>query len=137
VKAGTHSYDFFMAHVLTTSHAVRILLPHVPEKFHISLVRQWWLLTVAVYIAQLRPEINEDLIISVDLAGKDWKYVDAKAVSGPWATDAHFVKDLRAIKEAAKTWGDDDKRYLSSAVRLADDFEGWQGFGPEGSLGHA
>jgi hypothetical protein len=23
---------------------------------------------------------------------KQWNYVDDKAVNGPWATDAHFVK---------------------------------------------
>lgn len=89
VKPGTHAYDFFMVHILTTSHAVRILLPLIPKKFHVSLVRQWWLLTIAVYISQGRPEINEDLEVK---PAKGWKYVEDMAVNGPWATDAHYVK---------------------------------------------
>lgn len=127
VQPGTHSYDFFLVHLLTTSHAVRILIPLIPKKFHINLVRQWWLLTIAVYIAQLRPKISDD-IEEKPPAGKGWKYVEDKAVNGPWATDAHFVKALRAIREAAFTWGDVHERYLAAAVKLADDFNGWTGF---------
>lgn len=133
VKPGTHAYDFFMVHLTTTSHAVRILLPLIPKKFHVSLVRQWWLLTIAVYISQLRPPIDEDL---EEKPSKGWKYVEDMAVSGPWSTDAHYVKALRAMKEAAFTWGDVHERYLSAAVQLADDFKGWTGFGSmdEGEL---
>jgi hypothetical protein len=147
VEPGEHDYDFFLVHVLTTSHAVRILLPLIPAKFHLSLVRQWWLLALAVYIAQLRPKIGPVEVDESSLKEKNWKYVDYKAISGPWATDAHYVKGncstffsnlriltlstaLRAIKEAASTWGDDDKKYLSSAVKLTDTFQGWGGFGP-------
>lgn len=89
VEPGTHAYDFFMVHLLTTSHAVRILIPQIPKRFHISLVRQWWLLTIAVYVAQLRPRIDDDIEVKPD---KQWNYVEDKAVNGPWATDAHFVK---------------------------------------------
>jgi hypothetical protein len=89
VQPGTHGYDFFMVHLLTSSHAVRTLIPLIPKRFHISLVRQWWLLTIAVYIAQLRPKIDDDI---EEKPMKQWNYVDDKAVNGPWATDAHFVK---------------------------------------------
>ncbi|TVY41738.1 Questin oxidase [Lachnellula occidentalis] len=122
VKPGTHAYDFFMVHILTTSHAVRILLPVVPKKFHVSLVRQWWLLTIAVYVSQLRPVVDEDL---EGKPGKGWAYVEEMAVSGPWSGDTHYVKALRAMKEAAFTWGDVHELYLSSAVHFADDFKGW------------
>ncbi|QSZ34150.1 hypothetical protein DSL72_005738 [Monilinia vaccinii-corymbosi] len=126
VQPGTHAYDFFVVHILTTSHAVRILLPFVPAKFQISLIRQWWLLTIAVYCAQMRPKINEDI---EQKPGKGWKYVEDKAINGSWSTDPHYVKAIRAIKEAAFTWGDVHERYLSMAVTFADDFKGWTGFG--------
>jgi hypothetical protein len=128
VEPGTHSYDFFLVHILTTSHAVRILIPLIPKKFHVSLVRQWWLLTLAVYIAQLRPKINED-IEEKPQPGKGWTYIEDKATKGLWSTDAHYVKALRAIREAAFTWGDVHERYLVTAVKFADDFQGWTGFG--------
>jgi hypothetical protein len=89
VEPGTHAYDFFTCHILTSSHAVRILIPLIPKKFHVNLVRQWWLLTILVYITQMRPKINEDISPPPT---KQWNYVEDKAINGPWALDAHYVK---------------------------------------------
>lgn len=91
VRPGTHAYSFFIVHILTTSHAVRVLLPFIPAKFHVSLVRGWWLLTLAVYIAHLRPKIDPDNVES-DLKGRGWTYVEDQAVNSPYATDSHYVK---------------------------------------------
>ncbi|KAI1425326.1 cell cycle checkpoint protein RAD17 [Xylaria sp. FL1777] len=125
VPPGAHSYNFVVVHLLTTSHAVRILLPVIPKKFHISLVRQWWLLTVAVYAIYKCPKIDPDNIGPGDGVAKQWNYVENKVVTSAYATDAHFVKAVRAIKEAAMTWGDVHQHYLGAAVRFVDDFEGW------------
>lgn len=92
VRPGTHAYNFFVVHVLTTSHAVRILLPLLPPKLHAPLVRQWWLLALAVYIAVLRPEVDPDYVDPGDLKGRGWKYVENRALTSEWGTDAHFVK---------------------------------------------
>ena len=124
------AYDFFLVHILTTSHAVRILLPMIPAKFHVSLVRQWWLLTLLVYIAQVRPQIDLQRITTYETNGKDWDWVDKQAVKGRWSLDAHFVKGLRAMKEAAQIWGDSEKYYLKAACRLGEEFDGWGGYGP-------
>lgn len=127
VKPGTHAYDISVAHILTTSHAIRILLPLIPEQYQIGLIRQWWLITIAIYISQLRPEISHD---KIELSsGKDWKYVEHKAICGSWATDADYVKIISAMREAASTWGDNRQQYLAAAVRLTDDFDGWTRFG--------
>ena len=123
-------YDFFLVHILTTSHAVRILLPLIPAKFHMALVRQWWLLTLAVYIAQVRPKIELKNITDYDTKTKDWVWVDKQAVEGKRSLDAHFVKGLRAMKEAAQTWGDSEQFYLKAACKLGEEFDGWGGFGP-------
>ena len=127
--ANSKAYDFFLVHILTTSHAVRILLPLIPAKFHVALVRQWWLLTLAVYISQLRPPISGDSIIDHDTKGRDWGWVVKQALEGKWAMDAHFVKGVRAIKVAAETWGDSDGFYLKAGCRFAETFDGWGGFG--------
>ena len=130
-ESGTsRAYDFFLVHLLTASHAVRILLPLIPAKFHVALVRQWWLLTLAVYIAQVRPIIDLKSIVDYDTEGKDWAWVDKEAVEGKWSLDAHFVKGLRAMKEAAQTWGDSEQYFLKAACRLGGEFDGWGGFGP-------
>lgn len=122
-------YDFFAVHLLTSSHAVRTLLPILPSKHHIPLVRQWWLFTLLVYIAQLRPKINIDTIKLVDLEGRDWKFVTDKAINGKWKTDAHYVKALRCMHECSKTWGDPNHFYLKAGVKMAEEFDGWGGFG--------
>lgn len=87
-------FDFFFVHLLTSSHAVRILLPLVPAKFHINLVRQWWLFALAVYIAQTRPAIQLGRIDDYDLQGRSWKFVLDKALRSPHSLDAHFVKGI-------------------------------------------
>jgi len=86
-------YDFLFVHVLTSSHAIRILLPLIPAKFHVNLLRQWWLITLAVYIGQTRPIVgHHDLVRKYDVMERDWKYVVYKALDGPHATDTHYVK---------------------------------------------
>ena len=35
---------------------------------------------------------------------------------------------LRAMKNAAETWGDDDQFYLKAALKLGTEFTGWGGF---------
>lgn len=96
VADGAEDYDFFLVHTLTSSHAVRILLPFVPKKFHVGVVRQWFLLTIAVYIGQLRPKIDWSPVEKTVVREGGWKHVSNKAIVGPWATDAHYVKGKRA-----------------------------------------
>ena len=126
--SATETFDFFFVHILTSSHAVRILLPFIPTKYHLSLVRQWWLFTLAVYIVQMRPQVDPDSVKSYDLKGRDWSWVEKCATEGDWAQDAHFIKALRALREAAQTWGDPNCLYLKAAVKFADNFDGWFGF---------
>ncbi|KAJ5114886.1 hypothetical protein NUU61_000645 [Penicillium alfredii] len=121
-------YDFFLVHIMTTSHAVRVLLPLIPGRFQIPLLRQWWLLTLAVYIAQLRPELSLERVREYNLKGRDWNWAAQKAVKGEYSTDAHYVKAIRALRESASTWGDHDNFYLKAAVKFADEFRGWGGF---------
>jgi hypothetical protein len=90
-------FDFFFVHVLTSSHAIRILLPLVPAKFHVNLLRQWWLFALAVYIAQTRPEIKHNSIDDYDVKGQNWKHVVHKALEGPHSKDAHYVKSIASL----------------------------------------
>ena len=78
----------------------------------------------------MRPKINIDTIKLVELEGRDWKWVTEKALKGKYRTDAHFVKALRSMHEASKTWGDPNQFYLKAALKFADEFDGWGGFGP-------
>lgn len=101
----------------------------IPAKFHTSLVRQWWLFTLAVYIAQSRPDIDLDKINEYDVKSRDWRYVEHAALTSSHSLDAHFVKVLRAMKVASETWNDESLFYLKAALKFADEFGGWGGFG--------
>lgn len=35
---------------------------------------------------------------------------------------------IRALKNAAETWGDDDQYYLKAATNFSQEFDGWGGF---------
>lgn len=126
---GGHGFDFFLVHILTTSHAVRIIIPMIEAKYHILLVREWFLIALAVYIAQARPIVDVKKLKEVDLDGKTWRWAEDMALVGKHRYDAHYVKAIRAMKEAAAVWGDEKEYYLRSAVKFAGEFDGWKGFG--------
>jgi Questin oxidase-like len=122
----TRRHDINLLYPLLMSHAIRIVLPQTPDKFNPSLLKQWWLTTLAIYIAQLRPEIeSSDSIIVYDLNGKDWDWIARQAVKGPHASDTHFVLALRVLKEFSETWDDAENYYLRAAVKFVHEFNGW------------
>lgn len=97
-------YDFFLVHLLTSSHAVRIILPMIPTKFHVSLLRQWWLFVVSAYIQQLRPSVDTSVVDKIALKGRGWEFVTDYAINSKWATDAHFVKGtVRTLRECSRS----------------------------------
>ena len=91
-RAADPRYDFFLVHTLTTSHAIRVMLPMVPVRAQVPLIRQWWLLALVVYIAQLRPPIKLSRINNYPLEGRYWGYVVDKALKSSARYDSHYVK---------------------------------------------
>lgn len=137
-SVGGHGWDFFLVHLLTTSHAVRILLPFFDAQYHVPMVKEWLLIALAIYIAQLRPLIKTSYITDVELQGRDWAWVTSRATKegGKHVFDAHFVKACRAMHEAEKVWGEkgpngEEAYWLKAAVKFAGEFEEWGGFGEE------
>ncbi|KAK7424889.1 RFC checkpoint protein Rad17 [Neonectria punicea] len=115
VRPGTHAFNFLLVHLLTTSHAVRILLPFFPENYHIPLVREWWLLVLAIFIVKGRPLPDPDNV-DQDIKTKTWKYVEDKALNSAWSTDAHYVKDATVALMAPPA-----KRRRRNVVDASDD----------------
>lgn len=91
VRPGSHAYNFVIVHTLTTSHAVRVLLPLIPSEHHVALVREWWLLAISAFILRGRPS-PDPANVGDDLKGRRWSYVEDKALRSPWSKDAHYVK---------------------------------------------
>lgn len=128
------TFDFFYAHVLTAAHAFRVLLPNFPQEHHHSLLRQYGLYTILIYILQLRLGVSANRIDSFDLAGRDWSWVTENALEHEWALDDHFFKVVRGIKSFRDLYGEKDGFYLKAAVKFVSEFNGWGGFG-EGVMG--
>lgn len=128
------AYDFILLHVLTSCHALRVLLPEFPEEYQAVLFNQWWLFTLMVYITQLRPAIDDALISDYALEGRDWSYPIKRATESSAGFDAHYVKTIRAIQVAgdvgALFGGQSPEWYLKAAVRFAEGFRHYKGFGP-------
>ena len=113
-SVNTESYYY----VLTTTHAVRTILPLTPTRFQIPLLRQWWLFTLAVYVAANRPSVDLERLGAVDLNGRDWRWVMDKVVRGPHAGDPHVVQTVRVFREAESLW--DESVWLGAGVLFVE-----------------
>lgn len=121
-KSGKYGRCFFQ--VLATSHALRVVLPLIPSEYHMPLLRQWWLLTVSLYISEFRPEIDMEEVKDYDAMGRDWNWAVQKALREPHSTNPLFVQGIYALRSIAHTWGDRDELCQKAAIKFADEFEG-------------
>lgn len=121
-----NKYDKTLLYPLLMSHAIQVILTHTPEKVHVSLVQQWWLTTLAIYVAQLRPEIDHDVIEAYGTKGKNWEWIKKQALKSSHATNVYFLQTLRVLKELGEAWQDPEEYYLKAAVKFMDDFDGWK-----------
>ena len=55
------------------------------------------------------------------------KDVDHFALAGKHNHDAHYVKGLRAMKDAQELWGENNGFWLKAAVKFATEFGDWSG----------
>lgn len=89
-----NDFSFFIVHLLTSSYAVRVLLPVIPAARHLSLIRQWWLLTLSICLTKQIPDCDVERIRQYDCKGRDWEYVVDQALHGKSSGDEHFVKGM-------------------------------------------
>ncbi|KAK9800044.1 putative MGS207 protein [Seiridium cardinale] len=122
-------YDFFLAHILTVGHALRVLFPLMPAEHQNTVMREYGLYCVLVYIAQLCPKVDQtplDAEVSKDCS---WDLVCKQTLDSDFAYDVHFAKVVRALKTADETWGARGDLYLKAAHLFVSKFSGWTGFG--------
>jgi hypothetical protein len=125
-KSNEIEFDFFLLHLLTSMHAMRIIYSHLnnPEIFeHILL--QFFYFAIVIYISQLRPEINEQLIYDykIDNEKSNWNYVIDRTLNTKLIDDAHAVKVIRALRDAEKIYGNKNGLYLKTAVKTVDNLD--------------
>lgn len=113
-SVNTQSYFY----VLATTHAIRAILPLTPVRFQIPLLRQWWLFTLAVYVAEGRPDVDFQRLAAVDLNGRDWRWVLDKVVRGPYAGNSHVLQTVKVFREAESLW--DEPIWLGAAILFVE-----------------
>jgi hypothetical protein len=116
-------FDFFLLHLLTSMHGIRMIYPHLNDReLAEHLLLQFFYFASIVYIAQLRPEINKTLIhdYKLDDGKQNWDYVIDRSVNTELAEDSHLVKVVRALRDAEAAYGVKDGLYLKTAVKTID-----------------
>jgi hypothetical protein len=119
-------FDFFLLHLLTSMHAIRIIYPHInnPQVFeHILL--QFFYFTIVIYISQLRPEINEQLIFDYEINNEknNWNYVIDRTLNTELIESSHGVKVIRALRDAEQVYGNKNGLYIKTAVKSVDNLD--------------
>lgn len=123
-------FDFFILHLMTAAHALRVTWDIFPEDRKVPMLREWALMAITTYIAQFRFPFDMGLIEKVEIGGRDWEWVRKTALDHPAArSDVHFLKAVRAPRAFEQTFGYKNGFYLKAALKFLDTFRGWTGFG--------
>ncbi|CAH0003400.1 unnamed protein product [Clonostachys byssicola] len=122
-------YDFYIAHILTVGHALRILMPYIPEEHKIPVMKQFGLFAILVYLMELTPSYDPASIRSYKAKSDGWKAIYQDALASQWFTDVHWSKVVRALNMVEEVRGSEDEFYKKAADKFIREFEGWTGFG--------
>jgi hypothetical protein len=127
IYAATHKpnqidFDFSLLHLLTGMNAIRKLRPYLDDHIVKRLLCAFFYVSITIYISQQQPKINENLIhdYKVEENKFNWKYVIDKTLHTKLATEVHFVKVIRALRDAEADYGSKGGLYLTTAVKSVD-----------------
>jgi hypothetical protein len=122
-------FDFYLAHVLTVGHALRVLLPLMKADQCELVMRQFGLYAIAIYIAQLQPSFSHERIEAWVSTDCDWSFLSKRTLANKSIVDVHFPKVVRALRATEETWGRKGGIYLKAASKFVTEFKQWNGFG--------
>ncbi|CAF2633640.1 unnamed protein product [Rotaria sp. Silwood2] len=122
-KPNQIDFDFFLLHLVTSMHAIRMIYPHInDQKLAEHILWQFFYIASMIYISQLRPEINEELIYNykIDNSKQNWNYVIERTLNTNLAEDSHLVKVVRTLRDAETVYGIKNGLYLKTAVKTVE-----------------
>jgi len=125
--AATHKpdhidFDFVLLHLLTGMHGVQKVQSYLDETTMKRLLCNFFYLSLAFYISQLQPKIDEHLIDDYKVVENNfnWNHVVDKALHSKMATDPHLVKAIWTLKTGEVKYGSKNGLYLKAAVKTVD-----------------
>ncbi|KAJ9148617.1 Oxidoreductase AflY [Pleurostoma richardsiae] len=136
-KRNKPAFDYYLSFPLSAVQALRVMLSvSDDEHYGMILVRGTWLLIVLSYITQLRPCIDDSLILNFAVREEDcnWQGIvgnfssDGNAIRGTHS-NAEFLRALWSLSELGKVAGHDEQLYIRAARKLERQWERWTGFG--------
>ncbi|KAH6986634.1 MGS207 protein [Ilyonectria destructans] len=105
-------FDFYLAYILTVGHALRILLPLIPEQHRIPIIN-----------------FGPDTTKSFKTDHLSWDAIYKSTLESKWSNDVHWPKVVRALKVVEELRGAEDGFYKLAAAKFIAEFDGWTGFG--------
>ncbi|KAI9593135.1 hypothetical protein BDF19DRAFT_449591 [Syncephalis fuscata] len=108
-------FDFFIAHILTTSNGIDFFYSMLPPHLQLSLIRSLWLHTVIVYICQARPTFDQELVLEPfrDEVLYSWPNIIKKTVDH---MDEHTPKIVEVMGIFEKRYGYCNGKWRATAA---------------------
>ncbi|GLA09613.1 hypothetical protein AnigIFM60653_011944 [Aspergillus niger] len=126
-------FDFYLVRTMTVAHALRVLWELFLKTQQVCIRRQYALFVSMVYIRQLKPEVDFDLIHAIDSVhlgeGDDWDSIVKRALQHKWMKDSHFFKVIQAPKAFEEKCETKNDFYRKASLKFLAEFDGWEGFG--------
>ncbi|CAF3043317.1 unnamed protein product [Rotaria sp. Silwood2] len=122
-KSDKIEFDFFLLHLLTGMHAIRVIHPHLhDQKIAQHVLFQFFYFAIIIYIANHRPEIHKELIDDYEIEDtkKNWKYVIDRTLNSNLAEIMHLAKVVHSLKAAEDAYGTKNGLYLKTAFKTVD-----------------
>ncbi|KAM7207986.1 oxidoreductase AflY [Naviculisporaceae sp. PSN 640] len=134
-KPSAPAFDFYLSYVPTLINSARVLLVEFEEPHHqVVLIRGLWLLMILLYITQLRPVVDPELLYSVSMAPQNlsWggileQFQRRDAVTQGAPRDMQLLRTLRSLWELGKTDGEGGRLHLQAAWKLFSQWTKWTG----------
>ena len=121
-KPNKIDFGFVPLHLITAMDAIRKIQSYLDESVVKRLLCAFFYLSIAVYLQQRQPKIDEQLIDDYKVEGKNfnWNYVIDKTLHTKLATEVHLVKVIRALRDAEGDYGSKEGLYLKTAIKTVD-----------------
>lgn len=125
------TFDFYLLHLLTGVHAMRLLHPHVHDRRAMRhLLREFFYFALILYVARGRPAIRRELIDRSSIDNADWSEVIERTLNSDLAKIMHLVKVIYSLKEAEMVYGKKNGLYLKTAIKSVNNVkfdQPWKG----------
>lgn len=138
-KMGSPAFDLHLSWTPSLVYSLRVLLHECREQHHSLLIRGTWLLLILSYITQLRPRLDESLVLPCPAAEHQFSwdallqpfYLRSETLDGRYS-DWYFLRVLRSLRSLNQFSRAEDSLYLCAAWKLDSQWQGWAGMGIPG-----